>query len=412
MARLSRAPTGVVTFLFTDIEGSTRMWDELPEAMTGAMARHDEILVSVVERHSGIVFKHTGDGICSAFQSPTDALDAAVAIQDAFRAENFESIGHILVRVAIHTGEAEELGGDYRGPVLNRVARLLDVAVGGDILLSDAAEEVVRATLPRHIALGDLGEHRLRDISEPGHVYFVVSPEKQLTERKLTPWLATVGAVVLVAGAIAVFSLANPPGTVTPEATATTQQPVPTAVTTSEPVATVPDQTPRWVVHPGGDISGLLAAGDVVLAGSRSTGLHGFRAGDATSAWAGAGLVVDLDRPLIEPFGAPVSGDPAVGSGRIFYSTWLGTLHAVDLESGSLLWSHRFERCRDGECAPVVPTSPAVLDDHVVVAAGSDLYRFAAATGGPATRSRGHGPSPGSRFGAGSRCRKIRYGDR
>ena len=79
MARLSTRPTGTVTFLFTDIEGSTRMWDEEPDAMTGALARHDEIMQSVIEGHSGLIFKHTGDGICAAFQSPTDALEAGLA---------------------------------------------------------------------------------------------------------------------------------------------------------------------------------------------------------------------------------------------------------------------------------------------------------------------------------------------
>lgn len=380
MARLSRTPTGIVTFLFTDIEGSTRMWDEVPDAMTGAMARHDEILDATIDRHSGFVFKHTGDGICAAFQSPTDALAAAVAVQDAFRAEVFESIGHILVRVALHTGEAEELHGDYRGPALNRVARLLDVAVGGDILLSEAAEENVRATLPRDVKLADLGEHRLRDIRESGHVFFVESPGLQRSERKTTPWIAAAVATVLVAGAITVFSLASPPGTGTPETTSAVPGPTTTAAApgTTEPL---PDTSPKWALWPGGDINGLLAGDGVLIAASRSTGLHAFRTEDAGPAWADPGLIVDLDQPLIEPFGAPVVGKPVSGSGAVFYSTFLGTLHAVDAGTGSLLWSHEFRRCLEDECTPLVPSEPALLDEAVLVTAGSDLFRFAVTTG-------------------------------
>jgi outer membrane protein assembly factor BamB len=355
------------------------MWDEAPEAMTGALARHDEIMRSVVEHHSGIIFKHTGDGICAAFESPGDALDAGLAVQAAFRAEVF-SIGQMAVRVAIHTGEAEEQHGDYRGPALNRVARLLDVAVGGDILLTDVAEGMVRATLPADVELADLGEHRLRDIKEPGHVYYVEMPGKARAGRAAAPWLAALAATALVAGAIAMFSLTSPPGTGTPETTIAPEltTTVPVASPTTGPVGEVP---PKWVVYPGGTFNTLTAHDDVVIAGSQSTGLHAYWAAGSAGVWPAQGLVVDADRPLVEPFGAPVAGTPVVGNQLVFYSTLLGTLHAVDFETGELRWWHRFERCLGDECTPVVPSQPAIRGDAVVVAAGSDLYKFDAPTG-------------------------------
>ncbi len=381
MTRLAARPTGTVTFLFTDIEGSTRLWDEKPEAMAKALLRHDEILGSVVESHSGVIFKHTGDGICAAFQDPGDALDAAVDGQAVFRAEVFESIGRMAVRMAIHTGSANERLGDYRGPALNRVARLLDVAAGGDILLTETAQGIVQATLPDGIRLADLGEHHLRDISEPGHVYHVAFPEEERGRRAPMPWLVALGVTAGLAVALALFSWTSPPGTGTPETTHPvgpgTTLPGESPATTGPPL----DRGSGWVVTPGGDTITLAAHGGILYAGSRSTGLHAYRAEDARAAWEVAGLIVDADQPLTEPFGAPVSGTPLVGDGLVFYSTHLGTLHAVDLETGTLRWWHRFERCLGGACSPVVPSQPVMLNGAVFVAAGSEIYRFEAASG-------------------------------
>ena len=381
MARLSTRPTGTVTFLFTDIEGSTRLWDEQPDAMAKALARHDEILRSAVESHSGVIFKHTGDGVCAAFQDPGDALDAAVAGQAVFGLEVFESIGRMAVRMAIHTGQADELLGDYRGPALNWVARLLDDAAGGEILLTDTVRDIVRATLPNDIHLADLGEHRLRDISEPGHIYHVTNAGEERQRRIVVPWLAALGATTLLAAALAVFSWAGPPGTETPATT------IPVGPATTSPVAspetTVPVGGPesRWIVTPGGGPITLAAHDGILYVGSGATGLHAYRAGDAVFAWDEPGLMVDADQPLIEPFGSPVFGTPVVGDGLVIYSTYLGTLHAVDLESGALRWWHRFERCPGGECSPIVPSQPIMLNHAVFIAAGSELYRFEAGSG-------------------------------
>src|SRR5829696_8256345 len=122
---MSVPPTGTVTFLFTDIEGSTRLWERSAQAMQEALARHDELLRTAIEARGGYVFKTVGDAFCAAFDSATDALEAALASQRALLAEPWDERCHIRARMALHTGTAEERSGDYFGPPVNRVARLL-----------------------------------------------------------------------------------------------------------------------------------------------------------------------------------------------------------------------------------------------------------------------------------------------
>ncbi len=118
-------PTGTITFLFTDIEGSTRRWEEQRAAMGQALARHDTILREAIEGHGGVVFKTVGDAFYAAFERPTDALQAALAAQRALRAHAWEGGRPLRSRMALHTGIVEERDGDYFGPPLNRIARLL-----------------------------------------------------------------------------------------------------------------------------------------------------------------------------------------------------------------------------------------------------------------------------------------------
>lgn len=120
-------PSGIVTFLFTDIEGSTRLWEAHSEAMRFALARHDALLRAAIEEHHGRVFKTIGDAFCAPFPNAPTAVQAAIAAQGALRPE----LADLRVRMAIHTGEAEEREGDYFGPALNRVARLLTAAHRG-----------------------------------------------------------------------------------------------------------------------------------------------------------------------------------------------------------------------------------------------------------------------------------------
>ncbi len=153
------APSGVVTFLLTDVEGSTRRWETDADGMRAALAAHDEVLRSAIEAHGGWLFKHTGDGVCAAFSSPRSAVHAAVAAQRALQ---------LPVRMGIATGEAELRGADYFGAVLNRAARVMAAGHGGQILLADST-----AGLLTGVDLLDLGPRRLRDLPTPVGVFQV-----------------------------------------------------------------------------------------------------------------------------------------------------------------------------------------------------------------------------------------------
>jgi len=170
------SPTGSVTFLFTDIEGSVRRWDQQPEAMKIALARHDEILRSSVEAHGGHVFKTMGDAFCVAFQVASEALAAALEAQCVLAAEPWGAIGGLRVRMALHSGSVHERDGDYFGPPLNRISRLLSAGHGGQTLLSLATEQLVCDHLPAGVQLRDLGTHRLRDLTRPEQIFEVIAP--------------------------------------------------------------------------------------------------------------------------------------------------------------------------------------------------------------------------------------------
>jgi predicted ATPase/class 3 adenylate cyclase len=170
-------PTGTVTFLFTDIEGSTKLWEDNAPAMQAALAHHDELLRWVVEERGGYVFKTVGDAFCCTFPTAPEALEAALEIQRKLFSSEWEQIGTLRVRMALHTGAAQERGGDYFGPPVNRVARLLSAAHGGQILLSLATQELVRDQLPAGTSLRDLGEHRLKDLFRPERIFQISAPD-------------------------------------------------------------------------------------------------------------------------------------------------------------------------------------------------------------------------------------------
>ena len=152
-------PLGVVTFLFTDVEGSTRRWESDADGMRAALLAHDEVLHTAIEDHDGFLFKHTGDGVCAAFSSPKSAVDAAVAAQRRLR---------LPVRMGLATGEAERRDSDYFGSVLNRAARVMAAGHGGQVLLLEST-----ASLLAGVDLVDLGPRRLRDLPAPVGVFQV-----------------------------------------------------------------------------------------------------------------------------------------------------------------------------------------------------------------------------------------------
>lgn len=161
-------PSGTVTFLFTDIEGSTRLWESAPDAMQQALERHDTLLRLAIEAHGGYVFATGGDGFAVAFAGAGDALAAAIAMQTALNEGPWPEYATLRVRMGVHTGEATERDGDYFGPAVNRTARLMAVAHGGQIVCSQAAAALVD---PVAVPLRSLGEHRLRDLAAPETVF-------------------------------------------------------------------------------------------------------------------------------------------------------------------------------------------------------------------------------------------------
>lgn len=169
--REDRLPSGVVAFLFTDIEGSTQRWDKHRDAMDAAVKLHDTIVRGAIEAGAGYVFKTAGDAFCAAFSSARDAVTAAVDIQRELAGADFAAVDGIRVRIGLHIGQASERDGDYFGPAVNRTARLMSIGHGGQVLLSGAMHEAAEISLPSGAWLTDLGLRRLKDLTEPEHVW-------------------------------------------------------------------------------------------------------------------------------------------------------------------------------------------------------------------------------------------------
>ena len=166
-------PVGTITLLFTDIEGSTQLWEKAPEAMRVALARHDRILRNHIEDANGFVFKTIGDAFCASFETAVDAVQAAVSAQIALRSEPWPAETPLRVRMVLHTGAVECRDADYFGPPLNRAARLLSACHGEQVLVSSATREQLRDHVPLSSNLKCLGDHRLKDIERPETVFQV-----------------------------------------------------------------------------------------------------------------------------------------------------------------------------------------------------------------------------------------------
>jgi class 3 adenylate cyclase len=175
---MAELPRGTVTFLFTDIEGSTALWERDRAAMASAVARHLELLDAAIAAHGGVHFKTVGDAVQAAFPTAPEAIAAALDAQRMLLSENWGGTGPLHVRMALHAGEAvPDERGDYLAAPLNRLSRLLSCGYGGQILLSQTVQQLSRGALPPDTELRDLGEHRLRDLLEPERVYQLLHPD-------------------------------------------------------------------------------------------------------------------------------------------------------------------------------------------------------------------------------------------
>ena len=168
---MKNIPSGTITFLFSDIEGSTQRWEEDRVSMQSAFNRQEEIMRTAMQNHGGYVYKMIGDAFQVAFSSAPAALAASLEAQRAMQTATWDDSAPIKVRIALHTGETEERGDDYVGPLLNRVARLMAAAHGGQILLTRTTSELVQENLPAGARLIDLGSHRLKDLERPEQIY-------------------------------------------------------------------------------------------------------------------------------------------------------------------------------------------------------------------------------------------------
>src|SRR5215216_1949738 len=172
---LNNLPSGTVTFLFTDIEGSTRLARDHAETWETSRARHHQILREVIESNNGFVFQVIGDAFCAAFHKAGDALKAQHALQSEPREDCV-----IRVRMGIHTGEAEQRDGEYQGYLtLSLVQRIMSAGHGGQILLSNVTENLLRSQLPKDVSLHDMGERRFKDVPYPMRIFQVIAPGLQ-----------------------------------------------------------------------------------------------------------------------------------------------------------------------------------------------------------------------------------------
>jgi len=175
---MAQLPTGTVTFLYTDIEGSTQLARTFPDAWPQAQARHHALLETAIATRHGVIFRTVGDEVNAAFETALDALAAALAAQVALHAEDWGTIGSLHVRMGLHTGPATPRAGDYEAYLtLSHTKRLMSTAHGGQILLSEATEALLRDSLPPEITLRNLGEHSLKDFTRPEPIFQVVAPD-------------------------------------------------------------------------------------------------------------------------------------------------------------------------------------------------------------------------------------------
>src|SRR5687768_878165 len=179
---MAELPAATITFLFTDVDSSLQRGETNPAQIQASYARQEALVREAVEGAEGTLYKVIGTALQSAFPTAPQALQAALQAQRMLQAEEWSpDVSTLWVRMALHTGVMQPRGNDYFGPILNRVSRLLYAAHGGQILLTSTTAQLLHGAgnLPAGLTLRDLGEHRLRDLTQPEHIYQVVSPDLQ-----------------------------------------------------------------------------------------------------------------------------------------------------------------------------------------------------------------------------------------
>ncbi len=176
---MAQLPTGTVTFLMTDVEGSTALWERSPEQMRSALARHDTLAQEIIARHAGHLVKSRGEGdsLFAVFSGAADGIAAAAELQRTITREPWPAETPIRIRIGVNTGEADLRDDDYYGRTVNRTARLRSVAHGGQVLVSQSTAQIVQDTLPPEISLRVLGQHQLRDLERPEQVFQLLHPD-------------------------------------------------------------------------------------------------------------------------------------------------------------------------------------------------------------------------------------------
>jgi adenylate cyclase len=209
---MSGYPVGTVTFLFTDIVGSSELWERNHDAMQSAMTVHDRIVQQCVDLHSGVEVKHTGDGIFAVFTSAFDAVAASYDLQAAMLAEDWGELGSFTIRCGLHTGEAQLRAEDYFGPEVNRAARVMSLAGSAQTLVSHTTRGIVQDRLPTSLRLVSFGEHELKGLNRPEQIFELVGSEVSRTDdREETPARAS-GDSTRRAARIAVLPFENSGG--------------------------------------------------------------------------------------------------------------------------------------------------------------------------------------------------------
>ncbi len=177
MTIFSEQASSTLIILFTDLESSTKLWERFPEGMKIALERHDALLRASVEASNGRVVKTTGDGLMAVFTSAIDGLNACLKAQQDLLGEPWLVTEPLRVRMGLHAGEGQSRGGDFYGTAINRAARLMSAAHGGQVLLSSAVASLAVDQLPEGVSLRDLGEHRLKDLERSEHIYQLIHPD-------------------------------------------------------------------------------------------------------------------------------------------------------------------------------------------------------------------------------------------